>query len=241
MKLIQKTGSVMMAVVLAMTVLQTFADEAEIHVGHTAAGQIKAHVEFPQPVELEPSIYPGVSGYATGLMGMHSIDLDEPDEDIFQLSATADLRFILLAKDPGMEVWNDSGSGYLGVGGTFFVGPPAFDVHPLWNLVTNTPGVAYSLTLKMHDVNGVYTDSEPFTISFTAQITRHQLNIARTGSQHATLSWTTNAVGWTLESAASMAAAGWDLVTNAPAITGTNFSLTIPTDGPVRFFRLRQQ
>ena len=128
----------------------------------------------------------------------------------------------------------------MGVGENFFVGPPYFDTHPIWNLVTGTPGNTYSLALKLHDVNGVYSDSDPFTLSFTAQIVRHQISIARTDVQHATLSWTTNAVGWSLESAASVTAANWDVVTNVSSLVGTNFSLGIGTSDSQRFFRLRQ-
>src|SRR5947208_1797594 len=101
--------------------LPVIADESEVHVGRTAVGQLKIHVEFTQPLELPASIFPGISGYATGLVGFHSTELDEPAEDFFQLSTASDFRFILLAKTPGMEVWNDHGSGYMTVGESFFV------------------------------------------------------------------------------------------------------------------------
>lgn len=229
------------AICLAMRASPALADEDEIHVGHNAASQLKAHVEFAQPLALEASVFPGISGYATGLLGMHSTELDEPAEDFFQLSTAADLRFILVAKDAGMEVWNDHGSGFLQIGETFFIGEPPFDTHPIWNLLTNTPGITYSLTIKLHDLNGIYSDSDPVGLSFTALIFRPQINIAPTDALHATLSWTTNAVGWTLESATSVIATNWSSVTNVPIITGTNFSLNLGTDGASKFFRLRLQ
>lgn len=217
------------------------ADEDEILVGHNVAGQLKIDIEFTQPLELEASIFPGISGYATGLVGFHSTVLDDPANDFFQLSTAADFRLILVAKDPGMEVWNDTGSGYMGIGELFYVGPPPFDTHPIWNLVTGTTGNSYSLTLKLHDLNGVYSDSASFTLSFTpVQIPRPQINIARGDPLHVTLSWTTNAVGWTLESAASVTAANWDIITNAPGIAGTNFSLNISPDAAQKFFRLQK-
>ncbi len=67
------------------------------------------------------------------------------------------------------------------------------------------------------------------------------LNIARTDSSHATLSWPTNAVGWDLESTAFLVAANWSTVTNAPVIAGTNFTLTVSDAGTQQYFRLHKQ
>jgi hypothetical protein len=219
--------------------------EGEIDVGRTAGGLLKVDIEFTQPLELEASIFPGISGYATGEMGMHSIFFDDPTNDFFQLSTAADFRFILVAKDPGMEVWNDTGSGYMGIGDTFFIGPPIFDTHPIWNIVSGTPGNTYSLTLKLRDLNGIYPDSDPFVLSFTPAVPLgagpYPLNLIPVDSLHATVSWTTNAVGWELQSATSVAAVNWDTVTNVPGIAGTNYSLSVTTTNAQQFFRLHKQ
>ena len=114
--------------------------EEEITVGRSAAGQLKVQIDFEQPFSLAASIFPGISGYATGEMGVHSTLLDDPANDFFQLSTAADFRFVLLAKDPGMEVWNDNGSAYLGIGESYFIGVAPFDNHPIWNIVNGTPG-----------------------------------------------------------------------------------------------------
>jgi hypothetical protein len=214
--------------------------EEEITVGRSTAGQLKVLLDFAQPLSLEVSIFPGISGYATGELGIHSTLLDNPTNDLFQLSTAADFRFVLLAKDPGMEVWNDTGSGYMGTNDTFFIGPAPFDTHPIWNLVNGTPGNAYSLTLKLHDLNGVYLESAPFVLSFTPVQVLYRINIKQVDPLHATLSWTTNAVGWELQSAAAVAAANWDTVTNVPGIAGTNFSLGITTADTQQFFRLHK-
>lgn len=205
-------------------------------VGRSAAGELKIDSDFDQPVELPVSIFPGIPGYATGELALHSTIFDDPTNDFYQLSTATDFRLILLAKDPGMEVWN--GTGYMGTNDALLVGPSPFDVHPIWNLVNGTPGTKYSLTLMLRDSNGVYPDSEPFGLSFTPVEVRHRINIMRTDSLHVTLSWATNAVGWKLQSAASVISAGWDVITDAPSLNGTNFTLSINTTNSRQFFRL---
>jgi hypothetical protein len=229
-----------LALVILSGALRALAhDETAILVGRSSAAQIVVDSDFPQPLELPPSIFPSISGYVTTFLGIHSTILDDPTNDFFQLSTAANLQFILLAKDPGMEVWNDTGSAFMNVGQTFSIGTAPFDTHPLWNLVTGTVGNAYSLTLKLHDLNGVYSDSNPFTLSFTpAPPPRYSINLTPVDSQHAALSWSTNAVGWVLQSADSLTATNWDTITNVPAVTGTNFSLSISTTRPQQFFRL---
>ncbi len=215
-------------------------EEAVILVGRSAAGELKVDVDFEQPVGLEASIFPGTSGHATGELAMHSTILDDPANDFFQLSTAADFRFILLAKDPGMEVWNDTGSGFMATNEMFYVGVSPFDTHPIWNLVNGTPGSAYSLTLKLHDLNGVYADTAPFVLSFTAVQIHYPLAIKQDDLQHATLSWTTNAAGWELQSATSLTATNWATVTNVPVLAGPNFSLSVTTEQTQQFFRLHK-
>jgi hypothetical protein len=229
------------ACLLTASVALPVAAEDEIIVGRTAAGQLKVDVGFEQPFPLLASVYPGITGYATGEVGLHSNIFDDPASDFFQLSTAADFRFILLAKDPGMEVWNDTGSGYLGVGGSFYVGIPVFDTHPIWNLVGGSPGVAYSLILKLHDVNGIYPDSAPVVLSFTPAVAPVALAIGQTASNVVTLSWSTNAAGWALESTAAVTPTAWKPVTNSVAIVGANFSLNLSIAQPQQYFRLRQQ
>src|SRR5450631_3565155 len=75
-------------------------EETVILVGRSAAEELAVDSDFDQPVELPASIFPGISGYATGELGIHSTVFDDPTNDFFQLSLFADFRFILLAKDP---------------------------------------------------------------------------------------------------------------------------------------------
>jgi hypothetical protein len=242
MRSFQSIVCTILAVFIACSASQVSAHEEEvIVVGQNAAGEIVVDSDFTQPAELSVSIFPGISGYATGEIGVHSTVFDDPTNDFFQLSAAGDFRFILVAKDPGMEVWNDTASGYLGVGELFFVGQAPFDTHPIWNIVNGTPGNPYSLTLKFHDLNGIYSDSAPFVLSFTPFQVRYRIDIELVDPLHATLSWTTNAAGWELQSAASAMAVNWDTITNVPGITGTNYSLSINTADTQKFFRLHKQ
>ncbi len=215
-------------------------EETVITVGRSAAGAIGVDSDFVQPVELPASIFPGISGYATGELGIHSTILDDPANDFFQLSTAADFRLVLLAKDPGMEIWNDTGTGYMATNQTFYVGVSPFDTHPIWNLVDGTPGHAYSLTLKFRDLNAIYPDSAPFVVSFTTEQIHYALAIKPVDSRQATLSWTTNAAGWELQSAAFVATTNWITLTNVPVVSGTNFTVNITTAAPQEFFRLHQ-
>lgn len=216
--------------------------ENEITVGRSAAGRLKVELEFAQPIVLEPSIFPGIAGYATGQFGVHSALFDEPANDFFQLSGAADIRLLLVAKDPGMEVWNDTGTAFLGTNGTFLLGIAPFDTHPLWNLISGSPGQEYALTLKIHDLNGIHAESAPFAVSFTASPPPgpFELKVAPAGANQVTLSWSTNALGWKIETAYSPNATDWETQTNIPGVTSTNFTLNVPTLESQRFFRLRR-
>jgi len=239
MRLFQIIFRLAFVTVAVLSALPVWAHEEQvIVVGRNAAGELKIDSDFDQPVVLPVSVFPGIPGYATGELALHSTIQDDPTNDFFQLSTAADFQLILLAKDPGMEVWN--GTGYMKTNDTLSVGPSPFDNHPVWNLMNGTPGNAYSLTLKLHDLNGVYSDSEPFVLSFTPIQVRHRLEIMQLDPWHAMLSWTTNAAGWELLSAASVTAINWDVVTNVPATTGTNFTLSIAMTNTQRFFRLNQ-
>ena len=55
---------------------------------------------------------------------------------------------------------------------------------------------------------------------------------------HATFVWSTNAVGWILETSTAIHPTNWIEFTNAPAMAGTNFSLGITTKNRQQFFRL---
>ena len=218
------------AVLLVRTSFVAFAED-DLVVGHDSLGQLKVEIGFEQPLGLPVSVFPAWPGYATGEVGFHSAAFDEPTNDFYQLSSASDLRFILLVKDPGMEVLNDHGSAYMNVGESFFVGPPAFDTHPLWNLVRGQIGLAYSLTLQIHDVNGVYSDSDPVQLNFTPG--PPLLSIRKAASGFVTISWSPDTPGLVLHSSPTLVSPEW---TNSPS--GTNNPATLPATSPAGYFRL---
>jgi len=139
----------------------------EIVIGQSGAGQLKAHIDFTMPVELPVSPFPGFDGWADAMPGYASAFVDEPAEDLFQLPPGVNIVFILAAEDVGIHVWNDHGSAFLPVGGSFFLGMQYFDSHPVWNITNGVPGTSYALQMFIRDTTGTLTDSEPFSVVFT--------------------------------------------------------------------------
>lgn len=54
------------------------------------------------------------------------------------------------------------------------------------------------------------------------------------------LQWPTNDGNYDLERTETLSAPDWSVVTNPPAVVGTNFSVTLPVDSGAAFFRLHQ-
>jgi hypothetical protein len=206
--------------------------EDEIIVGHNTAGKLKVEIGF-SVLGLESSVFAGVTGYATGAAGFHSAAFDEPADDFFQLSPAADFRFVLLAKDTGMEVWNDTFTGFMNLGESHILGQAPFDNHPIWNIVNGTPGNTYSLSLKISDLNGIYVESDPFELSFTPVLPL--LAISNSSPGFATISWAPDTRGFVLQSSPALAPVSWS---NAPS--GPTNPITLPVSSLSQFYRLRK-
>jgi hypothetical protein len=78
-------------------------------------------------------------------------------------------------------------------------------------------------------------------LRFTQAITSVPLALRQTASNEVTLSWSTNAAGWALESAAAVTPAAWNPVTNGVGVVGANFSLNLNMAGAQQYFRLHKQ
>lgn len=234
------TGSVLLLSFLPGATVVRAHEELEIVVGRTATGALVMESHFSQPVELPASPFPGISGYATGELAFHSTLLDDPANNLFQLAPTAQFRLRLLAKDVGVEIWNETGTGFMAINETFQVGPAPFDVHPIWNIPA-TPAIgSYAVSLQLFDVNGVYPESEPITLHFTPQPSPPPLRLFGAAPAQVQLAWPTNAVGWELQTAEIWGATTWNEVTNFPSVVGTNYVLTVDAALPQQFFRLHR-
>jgi len=115
----------------------------------------------------------------------------------------------------------------------FFCGTAPFDTHPLWNLVSGRLGVSYSLTLKLHDVNGVYADSDPIVLTFTPEPPLLAIKPASLG--FVTVSWEPATPGLVLQFSPALLPAAW---TNAPS--GATNPVTLKISSPARFYRLKK-
>jgi len=129
-------------------------------------GQLVGHNHAHHAIALEASIFEGIDGFATGLVGFHSADVDEPMEDMYALADTCSIEAVLVSIDHGLVVHN--GFQQLAVGDTMFFGSPFFDYHPIFQLEEHHHDDVVSLQFVFRDRNGVYTPSEPMTMTFMA-------------------------------------------------------------------------
>ncbi len=161
------SNSVLAAVSLVSAAASpVFADE-EIVVGHNGEGRLAVLVGFAQPLPLDPSVFPGIIGYATGTYGFANADIDMPASGVFMLDLTADIEATLISADNGIQIYD--GLSVLPVGGTMFFGTPFFDYHPVFNITQGVPGVPQTLRFVVRDRSGIYADSAAFDVVFTPQ------------------------------------------------------------------------
>ena len=78
-----------------------------------------------------------------------------------------------------------------------------------------------------------------FSITVVPETPPH-LNITMLGVQQVQLAWNTNHTGYALESASTLPAATWEVVTNSVVIAGQQFSVAVGAGETRRFFRLRR-
>jgi hypothetical protein len=149
---------------VAATAPSSHAHEIVLLVGRSAAGQIKIDADLDHPIPLDPSIFPGISGYAFGEPAFHATILDDPANDFFQLDPAANFQFVITAQDPGIGIYTPSGLQPINTPAT--LGPSVFDYHPVWQIPAGPVGVTYNITLKVQDTTGLYTESAPLTVPF---------------------------------------------------------------------------
>ncbi len=88
--------------------------------------------------------------------------------------------------------------------------------------------------------NGSESNTESVRNAFLSPTLPPLLKIQRSGNTNIVLSWATNFNGFTLESKTNLNTNVWSVVTNAPALSGTNNVVTNAIGGSTKFYRLRQ-
>ena len=78
------------------------------------------------------------------------------------------------------------------------------------------------------------------TISNITLVPAALLSISRVGTESVRISWATNFSDYVLEDTPNLPAAGWSPVTNSVTTVGDRLSVTMDTNAPRRFFRLRK-
>jgi hypothetical protein len=116
----------------------------------------------------------------------------------------------------------------------FQVAPPDYNWHNF-----NFPYLAASssavLSLAAH-INGT---SNSYRVDNIVMQPVPSLRVRIAGA-NVMLSWPTNTIGFSLQTATNLNAASWVAVTNAPAIVSTNYSVALSAAGRIQFFRLKR-
>ncbi len=138
-------------------------------VGQDASGRLHVFIEDELLPNMMPqSIFPEISGWVQTEFGFESQDFADPDNGIFPISDLADIEFVLISTDEGIEVLKDNFAGPLAIGEGYPLGHPFFHQHPLWHIFDVDFDKLYAMSFVLHDKSGLYPDSEPFTLTFGA-------------------------------------------------------------------------
>lgn len=137
-----------------------------------------------------------------------------------------------------------------------FTNPGVENVHVRIEVVGNLYSAflngSTNATTSLLETNNTYSSGHVGLYDFSAQtfdnfvlqippgFGPYNLAIAEIAPYQATLLWTTNAVGWVLESTPSLINATWNSLTDTPLVADTNFSVTLSTTNKQQFFRLHR-
>ena len=100
--------------------------------------------------------------------------------------------------------------------------------------------ITFTTRRELYHVIYFYFDDIQFSSSPIPALVYH-LGASVAGMSQVTLSWSTNLIGYALESSDSPTSASWVGMTNAPVIDSSRFSVTVDAVFPQQFFRLHQQ
>lgn len=138
----------------------------EVQVGRDSLGRLHMHTHAHMPFILPESPFPGIHGYAHAEVALASLPSDHPHIDLFMLPQTVDIRAVLVAQSPGMQVYG--GLDPLPIGSELVLGAPVIHYMPIWNITATTPGEVKTISFFFRDASGQFTDSDVFSITFTA-------------------------------------------------------------------------
>ena len=156
-------------------------------VGRTGSNQLAAEFD-PGDIHDLPIVtfIPG-DGFGGDDPGFAALDVDEPGEDFFTLSASAEISIELVSRDADLQVLDDAlFTTLLDTAGDQWALPAGntFDTHPFW--FVDDPdfselGQTFDLSFKLVDVSGTYTDSPVYSTQFVAVPEPHSLALILVG------------------------------------------------------------
>lgn len=147
------------------------AHEGDFFVGRSGAGQLAVEFDFSETLPLE-FVNGLLNGCAFDEPGIASLDVDEPDEDFFQLSANSNIVFEVVSVSAGFKAYTPGFVDTLdSVGEQWVIGPPAFDSHLVFHIDSTEPGynpaAIYTMSFKLIDTGATsYSESEVYTLQF---------------------------------------------------------------------------
>jgi len=112
---------------------------------------------------------------------------------------------------------------------------------PIHSETKSSPLVRIEFALQNNSGSDDSTSVTFDNFSLTAAFVAPRLSLSSLGGMQVQLSWVTNSAGYALESATSLPAPAWTVVTNVPAVINDQFAVTVGAGDSQRFFRLHRQ
>lgn len=158
----------------------------DIVVARTQAGQLTVEFDFGPQFAL-PAVQGVLNGWAADDPGLTNLESDEPGEGLFALAPGAHIVFEVVSFSPGLKAWRPGLAGALfQPGDQWVIGPPDFDVHPVWHLDADDPlfdplDGPWMATFRLLDAGATgYAPSADLSITFVPEPTTAALLLLAT-------------------------------------------------------------
>lgn len=160
----------------AIVATPAWADEehGDIELGQTITGQLKAIGLPDESILLETFAFFDLTGWSAAEPGLFEVELTEEGVSPLTPTTNDDIRLQLVSFDAGFLMLEGGSLAVADEVGEFVVlGTESGLVHshPTWVIDDDIVGTGFAgtldVTFKLVDGNGVYTDSENFTLQFT--------------------------------------------------------------------------